>query len=85
VFSLTLYTDATMTTTKAVTGRTFLDIAPNTGPVHARASINTGEDATTANHSGIYLAAGEVVNFKVIQTTGGTAWYFAKVWLLKHP
>lgn len=84
-FSITLYQASDLAVTKPATGRTFLDIAPNTGPVHTRASINTGEDAATANHAGIWLSAGEVVNFKLYQTTGGTAWYLAKVWLTKHP
>ena len=74
-----------MTTIKPVTGRSFVDISDSASAPYSRTAIPVGEDVTTGNQGGILLAAGAELKFNIIQTSGGTAYYRATIWIVKHP
>lgn len=84
-FSIALFTTAAMTTIKPVTGRSFVDISDSASAPYSRTAIPVGEDFTTGNQGGILLAAGAELMFNIIQTSGGTAYYRATIWIVKHP
>ncbi|ALV45836.1 hypothetical protein MB46_10425 [Arthrobacter alpinus] len=85
-FSCGLFTDASMTTIKSATGRSFMDISDAAGTAYARTPIPVGEDQGSGNHgAGVMLAAGATLKFNIIQTSGGVAYYRARIWLTKLP
>lgn len=83
--SVALFADVAMNSIKPATGRSFVDIADSSGAAYSRTAIPVGEDQATGNHAGLYLTAGTVLKFNLIQTTGGTAYYRARIWITKHP
>lgn len=76
-----LFTDGNFTNIKGATGRSFIDIAgvglPPEIPAYSRTPIPIGEDQATGVTVGLRLTAPQQVEFKILQTTGGTAWYRA--------
>lgn len=85
VFSAGLFTDGTFANIKPATGRSFVDIIDSSGAALSRTPIPVGEDQTTGNHAGMWLPAGSVIKFGLLQTTGGPAFYRARIWITKHP
>lgn len=85
VASVALFADAAYTTIKPATGRSFVDISDGSGNAYSRTPIPVGEDQTTGNHSGQWLPAGSIIKFGLLQTTGGTAFYRARIWITKQP
>lgn len=78
-----LFNEAGMTTTKSATGRSFIDIIDDAGDTVVRITMPTGESQTSAQHSGMLLASGAKLRVALYQTTGGVAYYRARLWIIK--
>ena len=82
-YQIRCFFDSGMTTTKSMTGRSFIDIIDDAGATTVRVPIATGESQSSATHTGLKLTNGGALHFAVYQTSGTTIYYKARLWVTK--